>query len=227
MLYFSRVKLKPGLPIKALAKAIPNDMYGDHQTVWQLMQYTADHQQPRDFIFRREQQGSWPLFYILSSRLPQDPQGVWHIDSKPFAPQLANGQRLAFMLRVNPVITRKRSHDKADTKRLRDDIVMREKTLSKTNGTSLSQAALVQQAGPPWLVERANKHGFRVESVAVDNYQQHRFYKPKGRHTVRFSTLDYQGVLNITEPQAFTQMLYEGIGRSKGFGCGLMMIRRV
>jgi CRISPR system Cascade subunit CasE len=39
--------------------------------------------------------------------------------------------------------------------------------------------------------------------------------------------LDYKGVLCVTDTELFKTTLFNGIGRSKAFGCGLMMVRRV
>ncbi|WP_407081634.1 type I-E CRISPR-associated protein Cas6/Cse3/CasE [Methylomonas montana] len=33
--------------------------------------------------------------------------------------------------------------------------------------------------------------------------------------------------MQITDPEKFRQALFQGIGRSKAFGCGLLMVRRV
>ncbi|MCF6252652.1 MAG: type I-E CRISPR-associated protein Cas6/Cse3/CasE [Methylococcaceae bacterium] len=34
------------------------------------------------------------------------------------------------------------------------------------------------------------------------------------------------GTLQITDVDKFKKILFDGIGRSKAFGCGLLMIRR-
>ncbi|MBD9358284.1 type I-E CRISPR-associated protein Cas6/Cse3/CasE [Methylomonas sp. EbA] len=48
----------------------------------------------------------------------------------------------------------------------------------------------------------------------------------KGRKA-GFSSIDFTGQLQITDVEKFEQALFHGIGRSKAFGCGLLMIRRV
>lgn len=42
-----------------------------------------------------------------------------------------------------------------------------------------------------------------------------------------FSSVDFTGELQITDPEKFRQTLFQGMGRSKAFGCGLLMVRRV
>ena len=58
MSYLSRIRLKPGLDLTQLAKAIPTDAYGEHKLIWRLFSERSD---TRDFLFRREQQGHWPF----------------------------------------------------------------------------------------------------------------------------------------------------------------------
>jgi CRISPR system Cascade subunit CasE len=38
--------------------------------------------------------------------------------------------------------------------------------------------------------------------------------------------LDFEGVLEVTDPVRFLAALANGFGRARAFGCGLMLIRR-
>lgn len=230
MWYFSKVQLKGGLDLNLLAKAIPANAYAEHQALWRLLGMADD--QLRDFLFRRDgQSGQRPAFYCLAPREPVDPSGLWSIQTKPFAPQLAVGQSLAFSLRANPTRTRKASDDPNDQRRFRDDVVMHAKRAEADRESDparrSSQAELVQRAGPKWLADRSERCGFALEELLVDGYFQHRFYKRGKKESIRISTLDYQGVLRITNMAAFEKALYQGIGPAKGFGCGMLLIRRV
>jgi len=40
-------------------------------------------------------------------------------------------------------------------------------------------------------------------------------------------TLLFDGVITMTDTEAFNNIIAQGIGRAKAFGCGLLMIRRV
>ncbi len=40
-----------------------------------------------------------------------------------------------------------------------------------------------------------------------------------------FSSIDFSGELQITDPEKFRQTLFHGLGRSKAFGCGLLMVK--
>jgi CRISPR system Cascade subunit CasE len=76
--------------------------------------------------------------------------------------------------------------------------------------------------------------GFLVEDdeetqrVRVDGYSQHRLYKNKGCKPVELSTLEFNGILTVTDPATFVEKcLFTGIGPAKGFGCGLMLAKRI
>ncbi|QBQ53750.1 type I-E CRISPR-associated protein Cas6/Cse3/CasE [Nitrosococcus wardiae] len=88
---------------------------------------------------------------------------------------------------------------------------------------------LIQSTGFNWLATRAKKLGFVVQEsqVNVDGYRQYRLHKHRQSRPIRFSTLEFNGVLTVADPKRFQQTLYEGIGPAKGFGCGLLMVRRI
>ena len=48
-----------------------------------------------------------------------------------------------------------------------------------------------------------------------------------GVHRSVSSTLDFSGLLTVTAPEKFLSALYGGIGPAKGFGCGLLLVKRV
>ena len=49
----------------------------------------------------------------------------------------------------------------------------------------------------------------------------------RGCVPICFSTLDFSGLLTVADPEKFLSTLYGGIGPAKGFGCGLLLIKRV
>jgi len=223
--YLHRVRLNSGLSLDQLARAIPANAYAEHKLVWR---WFADDSASRDFLFRREQHGERPTFYVLSRRPAADPTSLWDIESKPFEPRLALGTRLAFTLRANPVRVRKVSDDQTVKSRRRDDVVA---DLKKRHYPDCAQrppmAELVQKAGSVWLEERAESAGFTLESVIVDNYQQQRWYKAGMAQPITLSTVEYTGKLVVRDPNLFIDKLFRGIGPAKSFGCGLLLVRRV
>ena len=88
------------------------------------------------------------------------------------------------------------------------------------------QAAAVEKAARDWLDKRGEKYGFSINSTEATGYLWHSVENAKQKRGAGYSTLDYQGILTVTEPDIFLTQLFKGFGRAKRFGCGLMMIRR-
>lgn len=227
MWYLSKIELRRDLSARELGRAIPANGYAEHQVIWKLASGGRD--EPRDFLFRRDQVGQWPTFFLLAPREPSAGSYHWTIQSKPYAPKLKDGQRLAFALRANPVRSRHEPRGERGGRRIRDDRIMDAKRQEQELDPSerSSQAELVQREGPSWLRERAEANGFAVEALCVDDYRQHRLYKRGSAQPIQFSTLDYQGVLSVTDPDLLLTALQKGIGPAKAFGCGLLLVRRV
>lgn len=227
-MYFSRLTFNPLVNHQQLAQTLLQDTYREHQALWQL--FACDPDADRDFLYRQVIEQGHIKYYILSKRIPIDQSGVWLLDTpKPYDPKLKTGQRLLFTLRANPVITVKTE----EGKKLRHDVVMNAKKrigfdqLSSAEKPSLQQ--LVQESCIPWLQARANGNGFAVESalVTVDGYQQHESYAKQQKRAVRYSTVDFQGILTVTDPEQFRSALFSGIGKAKAFGCGLLLVKRI
>lgn len=78
-----------------------------------------------------------------------------------------------------------------------------------------------------WLLDRAGKHGFSLQpdEFAAVHSQWNRF--KKGSDNGRLVTLlsvTYEGVLTVTDPDFFRQVLVEGLGRGKAYGLGLLTV---
>ena len=221
--YLHRIRLKPGLDVRQLAQALPANAYAEHQLVWR---WFAEDAPGRDFLFRREQQGHWPYFYVLSKR-EAVVSALWEVETRPFAPKLAPGDRLSFLLRANPVTVRKISDDPEIKTRRRDDVVAdlkKRRYPEKTQRPPLGE--IVSEAGAEWLAARAGRNGFALESLRADGYQQHRWHKRGKDQPITLSTLEFAGTLRVEDPALFTEKLFQGIGPAKAFGCGLLLVRR-
>ena len=186
----------------------------------------------RTFVFRRRDVDGLPRFYVVSDREPVAPSGHWQVQSKPYAPRLAAGDRLAFDLRANPVVTTRNAAGKS----ARHDVVMQEMTrlltAQKLARWSEWQAPdrpsvpdLVRRTCGQWLQARCERLGIALdeESLGIAGYQQHR-----GKNgELRFSTVDFSGRLQVVDAAALRQALYGGVGHAKAFGCGLLLLRSI
>ena len=76
-----------------------------------------------------------------------------------------------------------------------------------------------------WLLDRAEKHGFRLAEDAFDvtAIRWEQFFK-KDRRRVTLLSVSYEGVLEVTDPALFREVLTNGIGRAKAYGMGLLTV---
>jgi CRISPR system Cascade subunit CasE len=116
--------------------------------------------------------------------------------------------------------------------------------------------AIARLVGLAWIQAKGQKHGFEIvrseaefdgqkAQVNITGYTQHRFevqLQQRGgagasvsektspsqeEKAIRLSTLDFDGVLRVTDPDLFQKIILQGLGPAKGFGCGLMLVRRL
>lgn len=86
-----------------------------------------------------------------------------------------------------------------------------------------------------WLVNQGQKKGFTILKDKYGNSKlQNSAYRwhaltvksPKGKRA-GFCSVDFTGDLEVTDAGTFRETLFNGIGRSKAFGCGLMLVKRM
>lgn len=122
------------------------------------------------------------------------------------------GQQVAFQVRVNPTTSHK-SGPAGYTQR------GRRKPLGRPEE---------QQA---WVIDRLTRHGARVDHVdlgnpvdltsAAKNLPPER--RPRPDAVFALTTIRAQGALTVTDPAAFAQLVRDGLGRGKAYGCGLIL----
>ncbi len=219
----SRMRLRPDAAEKKEFWEPADSAYHMHTLVWDLFADTPDRK--RDFIYRQDMTQRLPTFFCISGRAPRDRNGIWHMESKPYAPLVKKDQMFSFVLRANPI----RAKRDDEHKQHRHDVVMELTTHRKEKpGMFLREGDIVQQAGFNWLAQKCGANGFSIHAkdIKVDGYLPHRFKKTRGDHEIRISTLDFTGLLMVTDPDPFVRALFCGIGPAKGFGCGMLMIKR-
>lgn len=232
-MYFSRVTVAPQfLSRKELLNLFAGNNYTEHQLLWRLFD-----DDKRQYLFRREtgveqpyaaigQNNALPVYYLVSKHPPVACKGL-KIESKPYQPKIEAGSTFGFTLRANPIVAKKVEGKKNS---VHHDVLMDAKRMAKAQQLPDSEKiSLIDKAGKNWLAGRAQNLGFALNDneLICDGYRQHRFFKGKSSKPISLSTVDYSGLLTITDPAQFEQTLFNGIGRAKAFGCGLLMIRRV
>ena len=226
-MYFSRITLNNRAQFSSGFWKVFRDPYTLHKSIWKIFGDKADRK--RDFLYRYDLIDGRPLMYSVSDRLPEKEIDLWNTESKIYNPQIKAGMALSFILRANPIRTKRDEKGKQH----RHDVVMEEKKQIKgydsSGGVKKTLALLMQEEGSKWISARTEKNGFAIkpDQIRVESYRQHRFIKGKGKKQINISTLDFIGLLTVNDPELFLGTLYNGIGPAKGFGCGMMMIKRI
>jgi CRISPR system Cascade subunit CasE len=228
-MFFSKATLRPGAARSAAYQRLTAKGHPAHRLAWAL--FGDDPDRDRDFIFRWDPDHSdGPVMHTVSHREPHDHEGLFRIRTKSYKPQLQEGQPLIFQLRANPVIKKRDDEGKQHV----HDVVMNRKHEMKQESTwadcDLTEAELVQQEGRNWLRRRTAHYGFDFdeENIRANAHRKHTFRKPKNGRPVTFTTMDLMGRLRVTDPDTFRQQaLFGGVGPSKAYGCGLLMVRPI
>ena len=228
-MYLSRVRVDlNGLSREKLFDVMNAEAYTAHQLLWQLF---PEYEGPRPFLFRQEieeaEEGraikGLPLFYVLSDREPVSVAGLLTAESKPYAPELNVGDRLAFRLRANPTMA---VHVPGQRGQRADVLMAAKKPFAPGQRTSQACVDAMNSKAREWLENRAETWGFRLPvTPELGAYRQHVLNKGSGK-PVQFSTVDYEGLLEVTHPGKLIETMAHGIGRAKAFGGGLLLLRR-
>ena len=229
-MFFSRIRIKPNATTSPEFWKIATGPYQVHSMVWDL--YADSEKRSRDFLYRVDNVRGKPVIYSVSQRKPVYMGNVWSVETKEYNPVIFKGQWLTFTLRANPIRTRwTNPNEKGERTHKRHDIVMDAKWVIRAGRGSLPVQLrivdLVQIEGARWLQEKGSKQGFQVDSnqVLCGAYRQHSFHQGAKKRQVSISTIDFNGLLEVTDPLLFRSALMNGIGPAKGFGCGMLMVK--
>ena len=87
--------------------------------------------------------------------------------------------------------------------------------------------ATVRDQGIAWLGRQADRSGsrFTPATCEVDGYDQRRIARKGSAAPLSYSTLDFEGVLTVTDPATLLPAIARGFGAAKAYGCGLLLIR--
>lgn len=147
-----------------------------------------------------------PSFEHLQEQAGWGNRESWAIrDYAPVIDQLGVGRRYAFRLVANPV-----------------------RTVTGEDGVKRRHAHVTAAQQLGWLLERAERMGVRFPeadgepAVRVTGRETARFQRAGSRVTI--ARTRYDGALEVADPAALRRTLVEGIGRAKGYGCGLLTL---
>jgi CRISPR system Cascade subunit CasE len=124
----------------------------------------------------------------------------------PFLGRLENDQVWSFRLCANPVEHKKPSSGK------------REKMHALHSAPEQLE----------WLDKQGLQNGFGVANCALSGEEWRVFKADKNdkRNATRVLAVTFEGLLTITDVEAFRKALMHGVGHSKAHGCGLLTVAR-
>ena len=191
--------------------------YDLHRAVWDL--FPGEPREPRrafeqdrqGFLFRMEasRPGQAARLLVQSRRAPLAiAEHARVLGVREFDPQPAEGQHLAFLLTANPIKTivdqEGRQHENGAPKKCRVPLIR-------------------EQEQRDWLARKL-KDAARVEAMSLQTHPPLYFRKNGAGKIV---PVTFEGILTVDQPELLETFLENGIGPAKGFGCGLLLLRRI
>ncbi len=226
MAYLSQVQLRRSTSVSALVPLLLGDSQRGgnsglpgHHLIWSL--FADQNDRKRDFLWVELKVGK---YLVLSKRIPTDHHSLFEVSRpKLFQPHIEEGDRLQFRLRANPVVRRR---DPIENKLRKHDVVM--EVLRKKSNRRSTRFEQIRKQGILWLERQGLKGGFEFHEseIRTEGYRQHVVSSKAKYPSLKFSTLDFEGVLKVIQPSVFLSSIVQGFGSAKSYGCGLMLIRR-
>lgn len=159
-----------------------------------------------------------PSFEHLQQQAGWENQESWAIrDYGPVLDGISVGKRFRFRLAANPV---KSVHNPQTGKSKR-----------------LAHVTAAQQRS--WLLDRADVMGVRLlpadfsrtvsddannEDLAVSVTAREVMKFRRNRRMITIARAQFDGIVEVTDADKFRQILTHGIGKAKGYGCGLLTV---
>ena len=218
----ARLRLEDSAARIAAARTLDQaDRDRGHKLVWTLFHREAHPEDRRAFLYRETGPGA---FLVLSRDPPAPAEPIWEVESRPFAPALSEGQRLAFLLRANTTRDDKAGRS-GDQRGRRVDVV------AQAQLAAPDDPAAARDAARDWLELRLDRIGATLvrDATVLEGHQTARILRERRRgHTdTRFGVADLSGELIVRDPAALVAGIAGGVGRARAYGCGLLLIRPV
>ena len=183
--------------------------YEIHRCLWSAFPDAPD--QSRDFLFRTEQRSTRQVQVLIQSqRQPSvETTTLQLLASKSVDLNLVDGNQLRFLLIANPVKAiadgQGRLDKKGEIKKCRVPLIREEEQIAwmkrKLDGVSLINTVEIEKQLP--------------------------LHFRKGRKAGKIQPYAFKGVLQVTDATALNDLILQGIGPAKAFGCGLLSLARV
>jgi CRISPR system Cascade subunit CasE len=169
-----------------------------------------------EFLYRVEERHDTPRI-LVQAPLEADWEAAFSdlrilasIRQKQVSFALEQGQTLRFLLRANP------------TRRLPGGGVVDPVTGKPKDGARVGLFREEQQRD--WLNRRAEAGGFRPLAYDIRPLGTLSFTRPRDGRRLQFLGVEFEGHLQVVDPEGFREVVEQGIGSGKGFGFGLLSL---
>ena len=191
--------------------------YNFHRQLWRL--FPGEERETRStgeesrqgFLFRIEDNptGRTARLLVQSRRAPEDASELIVVGTREFQPKPVPGQHLAFLLTANPVKT----------------ITDTQRDAKPDKRSEKCRVPLIKEEDQrEWIARKLASAG-EIEAASILPHAPIHFRK--GNRGGKLATATLDGVMRVRNPIALTSLLENGIGPAKGFGCGLLLVRRI
>ncbi|HOO50123.1 MAG TPA: type I-E CRISPR-associated protein Cas6/Cse3/CasE [Alphaproteobacteria bacterium] len=184
--------------------------YEIHRELWQLFQ--EDESASRDFLFRIEHSDRNNAEILMQSiRKPERSSNTSHILAyKEYVFSLSYGQRLRFLLIANPIKT---INDEAERK-------------NKLGETKKCRVPLIREEEQRIWIERKFQTTATFDTLVIDPVFPLRFRKSREDRIGKIQPVSFKGILKVEGIEEMYELVKNGIGPAKAFGCGLLSLAR-
>ncbi|MCP4357483.1 MAG: type I-E CRISPR-associated protein Cas6/Cse3/CasE [Chloroflexi bacterium] len=214
-MYLSRLQLNSAN--RQVWRNIIANPYKVHQMV--MRGFFDDVKREKGDVLHRLDIRDWGATLLVQSTLkpdwsPINPDYLLPVDPLPNPAvkqvdlPLQVGQALSFRLVANPTLKKVRRNENGE--RLNSNRV----------------PLLREEEQINWLQKRAETAGFKLLSAAISQSQSQKIWKQKGAKPITLYTVQFDGYLEVIQPDNLLAAIKSGIGPSKAFGCGLLSLAR-
>lgn len=213
--------------------------YELHQVLWKGFKGIPRETEKNQFLYRHQESGDTHSILVQSAARPDwtflanEADGITADIKQTYPEAIPQGQSLRFLLRANPVTHRKYP----DGKKRHIAIGSDREQLARIRGVDEDDIPPREELLIQWLERQGEKGGFAIQHgeggrilCDVGPNMDLVFRKPgrQGKENkITLTTVDFSGVIEVTDSERFAQTLEHGIGRGKGFGCGLLSAMRI
>lgn len=156
-------------------------------------------------------------------------------DYESFLEGIQKGQVYRFRLKANPVVSRSKIKDGAGRSKHLSHLTLLQQEAWLVGKEAFENAGhSVPEQFPQSDTSRAERAGFAIEAnpatdllnLCVSQSQKIQFKAGASGRPITLTTVLYDGVLRVLDADKLRHALIAGMGRAKGFGCGLITLSR-